>query len=392
MGGDNLIYIDTTLGSEQAYIGNTNQSIGIIGSTIRVGRDDTANVFLDAIANNIQITGSLNAQSITGSLQGTASWATNFISASNYVLNSQTSSFVQNSQTSSFVTNSQTSSFVKNSQTSSFALLASNNTFTGKQYISDTTNPTNFTSTASLYTDGGLRVTKDAYVSGTLYVNNLTVYGTQSVLNITSSQLNIATNLITVNTATPAVRFGGLAVIDSGSSGTGLTGSILWDSLNNTWIYSNPSGSSYDGAMILVGPRNSTGIGNEVGITTNYLAKGDGSHHMTASMIFDDGTIVSLGRNTQITGSLNVSNGITGSLQGLKAGSGSIASFGGSPLTASFTFTNPYANNNYAVTVTGEDARIWTIQSKTSTGFTINSNSTTALTGPVYWIANSFGT
>jgi len=113
---------------------------------------------------------------------------------------------------------------------------------------------------------------------------------------------------------------------------------------------------------------------------------------MTASMIFDDGTIVSLGRNTQITGSLNVSNGITGSLQGLKAGSGSIASFGGSPLTASFTFTNPYANNNYAVTVTGEDARIWTIQSKTATGFTINSNSTTALTGPVYWIANSFGT
>jgi hypothetical protein len=48
--------------------------------------------------------------SFTGSLAGTASWASNFVSASNYVLNSQTSSFVLNSQTSSFVLNSQTSS------------------------------------------------------------------------------------------------------------------------------------------------------------------------------------------------------------------------------------------------------------------------------------------
>jgi hypothetical protein len=74
----------------------------------------------------------------------------------------------------------------------------------------------------------------------------------------------------------------------------------------------------------------------------------------------------------------------------VKAGSGSAASFGGSPLTSSITFGSAFSDNLYAVTITGEDARSWTIQNKSSTGFTVNSNSSTALTGPVYWIATPF--
>jgi hypothetical protein len=168
------------------------------------------------------------------------------------------------------------------------------NTFTGQQYVSNTKAPVNFTDTASLYTDGGLRVGKDAYVSGTLYLNNLTVYGTQSVNYITSSQLDISDNIITVNTSTPAIRFGGIAVRDSGSLGTGLTGSLLWDSQDNQWLYSNPSGSEYDSALLLVGPRNSGSLGSEVGITINALAKGDGFHHMTSSGIFESGVLTSI--------------------------------------------------------------------------------------------------
>lgn len=84
------------------------------------------------------------------------------------------------------------------------------NTYTGPQYINEGSNAIGFTSTASLYTDGGLRVTKDAFVSGTLYLNNLTVFGTSSIQYVTSSQLNVGTNIITVNTDTPAIRFGGL--------------------------------------------------------------------------------------------------------------------------------------------------------------------------------------
>ena len=172
------------------------------------------------------------------------------------------------------------------SNTGSYATTGSN-TFVSSQYISNTINPTGFTTTASLYTDGGLRVTKDAYVSGTLYLNNVTVYGTQSVNYITSSQLDISDNIINVNTATPNVRFGGLAVYDSGS--TSLTGSMLWDSQNNNWIYSNPSGSgNYDSSMVIMGPRNASTLGNEQGLNCNYLVQGQGSHHTTSSMIYND--------------------------------------------------------------------------------------------------------
>jgi hypothetical protein len=112
------------------------------------------------------------------------------------------------------------------------------------------------------------------------------VFGTQSVAYISSSQLNIGTNLITVNTDTPSVRFGGLAVYDSGS--TGLTGSLLWDSQNNHWIYSNPSGSSYSGGMFISGPRTST-LGSETGTTSCALMMGQGGDHITSSAIFHYG-------------------------------------------------------------------------------------------------------
>jgi hypothetical protein len=73
-----------------------------------------------------------------------------------------------------------------------------------------------------------------------------------------------------------------------------------------------------------------------------------------------------------------------------KAGSGSAASFTGTPASSSITFGSAFTDNLYTVIVTGEDARSFTIQSKTSAGFTINSNSSVALTGPVYWIATAF--
>jgi hypothetical protein len=177
-------------------------------------------------------------------------------------------------------------------ETAGFTTTGSN-TFVGTQYISQASNANSFTSTASLYTDGGLRVAKDSYVSGTAYFNNVTIYGTQSVSYITSSQLNITDNIISVNTFTPAIRFGGLAVYDSGS--TGLSGSMLWDSEQNRWIYSNPSGSSYDGGMIISGPRNTTGLGNEQGTLSNYVTKGQGGDHITSSAIYETASLVGIG-------------------------------------------------------------------------------------------------
>jgi hypothetical protein len=172
------------------------------------------------------------------------------------------------------------------------------NTFTSAQYISNTSAPIGFTDTASLYTDGGLRATKTSYFSSSVYIGgDLVIFGTQSVNYITSSQLNIADNVITVNTSSPAVRFGGIAVQDSGSLATGLTGSLLWDSQNNHWIYSNPSGSSYSGGMLISGPRASS-LGEEQGTTNNALMKGQGGDHITSSAVFEVSGSVGIGTSS----------------------------------------------------------------------------------------------
>jgi hypothetical protein len=224
------------------------------------------------INNNVQITGSLNVTNgITGSLLGTASYAAN-------------------------------ADLLDGRDSTTYANTGSN-TFTNTQYVSATNNAISFTSTASFYTDGGMRITKDMYVSGNAFFNNVTIFGTQSISYITSSQLNIGTNIITVNTDTPTVRFGGLAVYDSGS--TGLTGSMLWDSEDNHWIYSNPSGSSYDGGMIISGPRNSSGLGNEQGVNNCALIVGQGGNHVTSSLIMHYGNATCFYGNTVISSSGN---------------------------------------------------------------------------------------
>ena len=145
--------------SSDAITGSANGRIGINVVTPLYTLDVSGS---GNYTNGLTVTGSLSAPTITGSLQGTASWATNFVSASNYVLNSQTSSFVQNSQTSSFVQNSQTSSFVTNSQTGSFATTGSNSfkanqTITGSLLVTGSITITgSFTQNTSTASFGGL--------------------------------------------------------------------------------------------------------------------------------------------------------------------------------------------------------------------------------------------
>jgi hypothetical protein len=151
------------------------------------------------ITGSLVVTGSTTSTlGFTGSLFGTASWATNFVSASNYVLNSQTSSFVLNSQTSSFVTNAQTSSFVTNAQTSSFVLNSQTSSFVqNSQTSSFVTN----SQTSSFVT------------------NNQT---SSFVLNSQTSSMTVATAsfVATASWATNAVTASEVLVTDT-TSGTG---------------------------------------------------------------------------------------------------------------------------------------------------------------------------
>jgi len=147
-------------------------------------------------------------------------------------------------------------------------------------------------------------------LTGGTISGNLNVIGTASFAYTTASIVQVGSSTIILNTDAPAVRFGGISVIDSGSFGNSSTGSLLWDSLNNKWLYSNPSGSSYDGGMLISGPRNTSGLGNETGMDNNFVAVGQGSDHIRPGSIFNSGSI------TIVTGSLTVTQGISGSFSG----------------------------------------------------------------------------
>ena len=138
-------------------------------------------------------------------------------------------------------------------------------------------------------------------ITGSLYItNDMIVQGSSSLQNITASAVSIGTNTVILNTDTPAVRFAGVSVQDSGSN-AGVTGSIFWDGLCNRWVYSNPSGIGYSGGMLLSGPRTST-LGSESPLTCNYIAKSGGGDHLYDSCIIDDGTNVTVSANLIGTG------------------------------------------------------------------------------------------
>jgi len=95
-----------------------------------------------------------------------------------------------------------------------------------------------------------------------------------------------------------------LAVIDSGSSPQ-RSGSLLFDSTNDQWIFvhQNTAGGVTSSA-VLMGPPTFNSIGSETIITENRVLKAGGLEHVTASIIFDDGTNVGIGTtslNTKLT-------------------------------------------------------------------------------------------
>jgi hypothetical protein len=204
----------------------------------------------------LEVNGNVKATSFTGSFSGSITHA---VSAS-YALSS------------SYALTSSYAVSASYAITASHALTAS--------YV----NPLN----QDLILTGSFIATGGVTASNALINGNLTVIGTASFTYTTASIVNVGASTITLNTDNPAVRFGGINVVDSGSFGTSSTGSLLWDSEKNRWIYSNPSGSTYDGGLLISGPRNTTGLGNEQGTTLNALMKGQGGDHITSSGMFED--------------------------------------------------------------------------------------------------------
>jgi hypothetical protein len=165
--------------------------------------------------------------------------------------------------------------------TSSFAGLSVANTFTGNQTI-----------------------------TGSLYItNDLVIQGSASIQTISSSRLDIGDNIIQLNVNSPSLRFGGIEINDSGSAGS--SGSFLYDSLHDEFIFVHKgNGVNVTSSHFVLGPETYDNLGTETYLTNNRLPKGTGKEHLNDSNITDTGTLITLGSNTTITGTL-VASGTT---------------------------------------------------------------------------------
>ena len=172
---------------------------------------------------------------------------------------------------------------------------------------------TNEQDLSSFATTGSNIFNGNQTITGSLYVSaNLIVQGSSSIQTISSSTLNIGTNLITVNAQNPSIRFGGLAVIDSGSNPQ-RSGSLLFDSTENEWIYVHQSENVTTSSLVMMGPRTFNAIGDEIHPTTNRVMKSIFDEHIGDSNIFDNGTTITMLTNTDVTGSLKATSAISAS-------------------------------------------------------------------------------
>ena len=136
---------------------------------------------------------------------------------------------------------------------------------------------------AALVVSGGVGIGRDLYVSGsTTIVGNLTVLGSQTTVNISSSTINLDDNVIRLNAFAPFERYAGIEVMDSGSNN--LTASLTWDSLEDYWLIESASGQT--GKII------STTFGNkgsETSLTLDTIPKATGLNAIGDSYLKDDG-------------------------------------------------------------------------------------------------------
>ena len=159
-----------------------------------------------------------------------------------------------------------------------------------------------------------LDVNGNTIISGSLTVtSDFTLLGSASIQYITSSQLNIADNLITVNTYSPTFKFGGIAVIDSGSGTPYQSGSLLFNSEQDEWIFVHkaPGVSPITSSLLIMGPESYDSLGSEIYPTTNRIMKSLNDEHIGDSNITDTGTVVSINSYTEITGSVLISGSLT---------------------------------------------------------------------------------
>ena len=219
------------------------------------------------------------------------------------------------------------------------------NTSSGSLKVLSTTNNDQSTYTnGALIVDGGVGIGKNLFVSGSMLVGgDFTVFGSSSVVYISSSTVIINDNIIQLNAFFPFERYAGIEVFDSSSNQR--SASLLWDGQSDNWTTVDQVNSA---SNIIIGPTASFGsaIPN---LTVNRLPKAYEGNAITDSLISDDGTTLRYTGNVISASSITASNGtitnvsgtlityVTGSFTALTVVTGS------APLTGSQVPTSPTA-------------------------------------------------
>lgn len=163
-----------------------------------------------------------------------------------------------------------------------------------------------------------------------------------------------------------------------------------------TRIAARIEGSS-DGTFGTITPHLFSLVGNStVGLTINTT----GDVNIPISLNLSTGSAVNeFSIDGTLTGNSNsavpteqaVKTYVDSKILSTKSGVISSGSFAGNPKTASVVFGTAFANANYSVSFVGIDSRAWSLNSILASGFTVNANANTALTGNVYWTAIKHG-
>jgi hypothetical protein len=242
---------------------------------------------------------------------------------------------------------------------------------------------------ATLHVQGTISSSGNVSFGGNLTVSGLLTAVSTSIQYVTSSQLNVTDNKITVQ-SNDLVRFGGLSVYDSGSSNA--TASIYWDSLNHNFIYENLGGSSYNSAIIIAGPQNTSTLGNEVGLTTNRIPVAVGTDHIDSRLASSSIRVDFPSRFTHIEAGLHVTGSITSSV-GFSGNGAGITGLTNSNLSGTAGITNAnLANSTISGVSLGSNLNTLTISNPLSgTSYNGSSAVTIALASGYGDTQNPFG-
>jgi cytoskeletal protein CcmA (bactofilin family) len=162
--------------------------------------------------------------------------------------------------------------------------------------------------------NGVLTVTGNTQLQANLYVSgNLEVLGSATEVHIQSQTIELDDNIIRLNAYSPFERYAGFEVIDSGSSG--VSASLVWDSLNDYWMFVSASGQSSK----LLGTTAGT-YGSETSLTSGTIPKATGANTIGDSLLTDDGTTLSYNTNkfqvTSTNGNTLIAGNVTLSYSG----------------------------------------------------------------------------